>query len=283
MGSRPSLTSKNSTALRPTRQNFGRIQVLIWSLGLCAHLLPGAARVRVREGLPIVEGVYVNGHGPYRFLIDTGTTANLIEANLAKSIGLTPTYRTELASGTGVTIVPAVEGIRVQLDSVLAEKQKFLFVRLEAIQDRWPDVQGVLGQGFLSGFDYVLDLRVGQLEFKKQNRNGTRAPFKMVDGRQVVATSLGELVLDSGAARLVLFGVQPDTNSGFNGELLTVTGSRQTGIVSGKPLVIEGRTLWRGNALAVPVASEPEVGGLLPLSLFKTIYFCNSEGYVIFE
>jgi hypothetical protein len=25
------------------------------------------------------------------------------------------------------------------------------------------------------------------------------------------------------------------------------------------------------------------VDGLLPLSLFKAIYFCNSEGYVVFE
>ena len=40
--------------------------------------------MRVRDGRPIVDGVYVNGHGPYRFLVDTGTMRNLIDADLAR-------------------------------------------------------------------------------------------------------------------------------------------------------------------------------------------------------
>jgi hypothetical protein len=259
--------------------------VIICSLAIVAAGSPilGDVRMQVRDGLPVVDGVYVNGHGPHRFLVDTGTNVNLIEADLAKSIGLNATFRSELATSMGVTILPGSDGIHLKLDSAIAEEQRFLFLRLEAIHQRWPDIEGVLGQWFLSRFDYVLDLRGKRLEFRKQDRTGTRAQFRMHNGRPVVSTSLGDLVLDSGSVRLVLFGIEPDARQDDPHELKTFTGSRTIGTVFRKPLIIEGRRIWRGQAVAVPHSEESGVGGLLPLCLFKAIYVCNSEGYIVFE
>ncbi len=259
------------------------IQFLICSLIIAAGPLSGEMKMQVREGHPIVDGVYVNGHGPYRFLVDTGADVNLIETNLARSIGLTATFRRELASSTSVTVVPGSDRIEVLLDSVKAEQQEFLFCRLEAFRDRWPDIQGLLGQWFLSRFDYLLDLRGKRLEFRKQDPNGTRARFRMISGRPAVSTNLGDLVLDSGAERLVLFGVKPNMGPGDRREMRTAAGSQQVGMVYGRPLTIEGRKIWYGDAVAIPSRSEPGVDGLLPLRLFKAIYVCNSEGYVVFE
>jgi hypothetical protein len=239
-------------------------------------------KIQVPAGRPIVDGVYVNGHGPYRFLVDTGTNVNMIEVNLARSIGLTATFRTQLTSSIGATSVSGGDGIEVLLDSAKAEAQGFLFLSLEAIHDITPDIQGVLGQEFLSRFDYTLDLKGKRLEFGKQDRKGTRAQFKMINAEPVVSTSLGDLILDSGARQLVLFGVHPDIGYGLTGELRTATGSQQIGLVFGKPLIIEGRKISRGDAVTIPNRT-PGVDGLLPLSLFKAIYFCNSEGYVVFE
>jgi hypothetical protein len=258
------------------------IQILICSLIIAVGPLAAEVKMQVSGGRPIVDGVYVNGHGPYRFLVDTGTNVNLIDANLARSIGLTPTFRTKLTSSTGATPVSGGNGIEVLLDSAKAERQEFLFLPLEAIHDFLPDIQGVLGQEFLSRFDYTLDLRGKRLEFGKQDRNGTRTRFEMVNAEPVGSTSLGNLVLDSGAGQLVLFGVRPDTGYGLKGELRTATGSQQIGMVSGKPLIIEGRKISRGDAVAIPNRT-PGVDGLLPISLFKAIYFCNSEGYVVFD
>jgi hypothetical protein len=239
--------------------------------------------MQVRDGHPIVDGVYVNGHGPYRFLVDTGTNVDLIETGLAQAVGLKPTFRSELDSSMGVTVVPGADGIEVVLDSARAVEQKFLFLDLDAIHHRWPDVRGVLGQWFLAQFDYLFDLRGKQLVFGKQDRRGTRVPFRAINGRLVFSTSLGGLVLDSGADRLVLFGVQPDGGPGGGGELRTVAGSRQIGMVASKPLVIAGQRIWRGDAVAIPSRTETGVDGLLPLGLFKAIYVCNSEGYAVFE
>jgi hypothetical protein len=183
--------------------------VFVCSLSLAAVPLFGGAKMQVRGGLPFVDGVYVNGHGPYRFLIDTGTNVNLIDPALATMIGMNPTFRDDLATPAGETLLSGSEGNEVALGSVKAGSQKFLFS--ETVHNLLPDVQGVLGQWFLSGFDYLLDLRGKRLEFGKQNLNGKRAPLRMLNGRTAVSTSLGDLVLDSGAARVILFGVDPNT------------------------------------------------------------------------
>jgi hypothetical protein len=94
---------------------------------------------------------------------------------------------------------------------------------------------------------------------------------------------LGALILDSGAERVVLFGVEPDTAATERGELRTVTGVRSIGMAFSKPLNIDGRKIWRGDAVAIPQRAEPGVEGLLPLRLFKAIYVCNSEGYLVFQ
>jgi hypothetical protein len=258
-------------------------RILTCTLIITAGCLPGAVKLQVRDGRPIVDGVYVNGHGPYRFLVDTGSNINLIETGIAKKIGMNATFQVDLTSAAGKVPTSGSDGNEVVLDSVKADEQKFLFTGLDAMHKSSPDVQGVLGQWFLVRFDYTLDLRGKRLEFGKQEPSGTRGAFRMVNARPVVHTSLGDLALDSGAARLTLFGVRPDSGTDLKSELRTVAGSQKIGLVSGKPLVIEGRKIWDGDAVAIPSRPEQGVDGLLPLSLFKSIYVCNSEGYVVFE
>jgi hypothetical protein len=260
-----------------------QIQRWICSIIIAASPLPGAVKLQVRQGCPIVDGVYVNGHGPYRFLVDTGANVNLIDANLAQSIGLSVSSQTNVTSVSQNTSVPLSKGNQVVLDSIKAEEQEFLFSQLESIHDLSPDVQGLLGQSFLSRFDYVLDLRGKTIAFGKQERNGTRLPFWVSNGRPTVSTSLGDLILDSGANHLVLFGVDPEAGSGARNEMRTVAGSRLIGMVSSKALIIDGRRLWHGNAVAIPNRAEQGVNGLMPLNLFKTVYVCNSDGYLVFE
>jgi len=263
-------------------------KILFCSLIIAVGPLFGEVKMQVRDGRPVVDGVYVNGHGPYRFLVDTGANVNLIETRLARKIGMNATFKVDLASVSNKTSTEGSDGNEVVLDSVKAERQEFLLSPLDAIHEISPDIQGVLGQWFLYQFDYVLDLRnkrieFGKLDLGKNAGNGTRAPFKMINARPVVSTSLGDLALDSGASQVVLFGVRSAGGSGSRSEMKTVAGSQQIGMVSGKSLVIEGRKIWSGDAVATPSRPEPGVDGLLPLGLFKMIYVCNSESYVVFE
>lgn len=275
MGSAP-----QTARMRHTNRS---IQILICSLIIGVSPLACGVKLQVRDGRPIVDGVYVNGHGPYRFLLDTGANVNLIEAGLARKIGMNATFQVALASVARNTQTLASDGNEVVLDSVKAGRQEFLFSGLEAIRETSPDIQGVLGQWFLFQFDYLLDLHGKRLQFGKQDRNGVRTPFEIINARPVISTSLGDLALDSGAGQLVLYGVKPDVGTGLKGELRTLAGSQQIGMVSSKPLAINGRKIRSGDAVAIPTRPEPGVDGLLPLGLFRTIYVCNSEGYVVFE
>lgn len=264
------------------RNRYHNIRILICSLMINTASLFGGVNLQVREGRPIVDGVYVNGHGPYRFLVDTGANVNAIDAKLAGSISLKASFRAELASSTGVTIVAGSDGVEVVLDPVKADGQKFLFSGLEAIHSRWPDLQGILSQSFLAQFDYTLDLRNKRLEFGRRDPGGTRTRTKTINGRMAVSSNLGDLVLDSGMDRLILFGVKPD-GQGVTGELRSLTGSQQIAMVFGKSITIGDRRIWHGDAVAIPNRPEQGVDGLLPLMLFRSIYVCNSEGYVAFE
>jgi hypothetical protein len=254
---------------------------VIWCLIITAINAFGSVKLLVRDGRPIADGVFVNGHGPYRFLVDTGTNVNLIDATLARKIGMAATFRVNLASAAGSTPTPGSDANEIALDSAKADGQKFLFSSLDAIHNSSPDVQGVLGQWFLAQFDYSVDLQARQFEFGKRDLSGPHTPFRMVNARPVISTSLGNLALDSGQDRLVLFGVLPNADPSYN--LHTVSGSQIVGKVYGKPLTIEGRKISDGEAIAIPNRPESDVDGLLPLGLFKSIYICNSEHYVIFN
>jgi hypothetical protein len=249
-------------------------------LAAAANQLSGAVKLQIVDGRPVVDGVFVNGHGPYRFLLDTATTLNHIEAGLARSIGLTASFRTELTSSVGRTIVTGGEGIEVRLEDAVAGDQKFLFAGLNVVHQLASGIHGILGQEFLARFDYRLDLRGKQLEFGSQERHGHRAPFRLTSGRPTVTTSLGDLVLDSGAASVILFGVRAEGSAG--GFIRTLAGSQMVGMVY-RRLAIEGRRVWSGDAVALDGQTEPGVAGLMPLSLFRSVYFCNSSGYAVFE
>lgn len=259
---------------------LSRIPVAVALLAITAIPLAAGVKLEVREGRPFVNGVFVNGHGPYRFLIDTGTNVNLIETDLARKIGMNPTFEDRVESALGMSLMPGSDGNLVELSPVRSPNQRFQFSKLDSLHTVWPDVRGVLGQSFLACFDYMMDLQHRILEFGKQERSGYRTPFRLHEGRTTLATSLGDLVMDSGAARLVLFGVGPGVGEPM--PMLTVTGSRDVGMVARK-LAIEGRNIWRGDAVALPDRSEPGIAGLMPLSLFKSVYICNSEGYVVLE
>jgi hypothetical protein len=255
--------------------------------GLCSPVAASPAPsavvpLRLHSGRPVVDGVYVNGHGPYRFLVDTGATMNHIDPKLALSIGLSSTFETKLMGPNGTTTSKGHEGGEVRLGEVTADRQVFLFSGMDLLHEVAGDAQGVLGQVFLSQFDYRLDLEHGRLEFGRVGFDGvgTLAAFhKSAEQLPVVSTSLGAMVLDSGAHAVVRFRVRAVNATQ---EFVGATGATPTGTVDSK-LAIRNHTFWSGDAMAVPHTPQKDVDGLIPLSLFKSVYVNNSESYVVLK
>src|ERR1700722_12619996 len=87
-------------------------------VALTAGPLSGAVKLLVREGRPFVDGVYVNSQGPYRFLVDTGASMNLIETRLARKIAMRTTFSDMVESAAGKTFMPGSDGNVVELGPV---------------------------------------------------------------------------------------------------------------------------------------------------------------------
>lgn len=248
-----------------------------------AHTAEAAVKLQMRDRLPVVDGVFLNGKGPFRFVVDTGAAINQMEPALANALELTPTFKSQLgASTTGWTFVTGTGGIRVSIDGVEADDQMFFFAGLASLRLESTDVQGILGQEFLSKFDYLLDLKAKRLEFGAQSRtpqNGVRMDFTLVDGRPAVDTSLGRLILDSGADAVVRFNV---SGGAMLRQVTTLTGTTSVGMIRSR-LLIDGRAVWTGDAVAAPMQAGAGADGLLPVTLFERVYVSNSEGYLILD
>jgi len=238
-------------------------------------------KLELRAGRPIVNNVYINGHGPYRFLVDTGATTNVMDRTLARSIGLRSTFQTRMTSSTSTVPASGADGVELRVGPITVERQPLLLTNADALHAIGRDINGVLGQTFLSRFDYLLDLRhqILALGVESGGRKGTRLPFETLDGRPVITTSLGSLIVDSGAHMLIRFRM---TGSIADTTVITATGSVMVGTVF-SALVIDGHPYWAGNALALPESPETGADGILPVATFKSVYVSNSARYLILE
>jgi hypothetical protein len=241
-------------------------------------------KIRTLEGHIVVSGVFVEGHGPYTFLVDTGAESNLISEALAAELGVKSAYRLEVVTAAGTILRAAFVASRVELGSARSEGQQFLISPMDSFRPVSRHIQGVLGQAFLGKLDYLLDLHHHRLKFGgAAPSGGCKVRFGLTRGRMVIATSLGRLVIDSGtnvvlvrrAAGLALMG---------RANILTVAGNAEvlSGAVS---LDIGGRAYRNITAVLVPNGKQEQLDtdGLLPVALFDSLYVNNSNGYVILD
>ena len=240
--------------------------IIITAAPLAGRTLPPSGpfvKLEILGGRPVASQVFLNGQGPFRFLLDTGAQTNQMEEALARKLGLAPSYQVVLATASGATRVPGGRVSEVALGEASAANQEFLFTNMDGVHALSPEIQGVLGQEFLSRFDYLLDFRGRRLVFGASVPDGARMP-----------------VLDSGTEALILFHAPARAAPG--GTLQTASGTGAVPMVRGATMRIGERTYRPAMAAVATNAPCPE-DGLLPASLFGAIFISNSAHYVIAE
>ena len=125
----------------------------------------------------------------------------------------------------GVGTVSGSDDVRLRIGTKAAATE-LLFTNMETVRELSKDIRGVLGQTFLSRFDYLLDLRGRRVVLGAQSQEGLRAEMDISTRLPTVFTSLGRLVIDSGADRLALF----NAGNGGGGNNLR----RSNGLVSAR-------------------------------------------------
>ena len=251
----------------------------------------------------IVTSVLVNGTGPFDFVVDTGASSTVIDSELAKQLSLSA-----LESETVHTVTGSKTVYRYRVDSV-ALGPKFvrsltvLCAEPRDMHGMSPKVRGVLGQNFLSEFDYILNYRDQRIEFEEGGEyagklQGPRLPVERDRGRVLITTQPScpqkralKLVMDSGVSSVVVFNTTTkntdleiglDINGRINAS--TIVGSKAISTGRLRKLQIGAEKFsWLPVGVVdnrAAVQGRPE-DGLLPTSLFRSIYFNNTQNFVI--
>lgn len=249
---------------------------------MMANAANAAMPLRFSGSHVLIDGVYLNGKGPFRFLIDTGGQTSMLSPEVAVAVGFVPRYRVEMVSATGSTFAPAGSLDTVSLDGVSVWQMEVAVSDLAGLKRVDPTAVGVLGQSFLSRFRHRIDHRLGVIVFEEDPAtiSGTRLPVAEVAGRPAVSLSLGWFVLDSGAGSVTLFRGKP-RGSRSRMTLSTLGGQSREVESTILPELDAGSVRLRKVAAVYCPDPRSEIDGLLPTRLFDSIYFDPAGGYVV--
>jgi hypothetical protein len=245
---------------------------------------PAAPEIRYREawGFGVVVPVYVQGVGPFEFLLDTGADSTVIHPDLAQRLELKPSARVELMTLAGPRLVPLTTVSALRLGQMELGIAEVLVHDMSAARAADARLDGILGRNALRDTTFTIDHRRRRVVFESAPADWG-VPYHYVDGRPVVEATLcgrGEpmrMALDSGVGGVVLFERSPP--------LPVATAEVITARTNAGPLMLRGgrlEALCLGPARLrdVPVAirgreaaeGRPE-DGLLPTGLFARVQF----------
>jgi predicted aspartyl protease len=247
----------------------------------------------------IVIPVFIGGAGPYRFLLDTGSSHTVISQSLATTLKAVPVAKAPVATSVGSILALVVRLEDVAVGS--AKVQSLLATSLppSAAGVLGDGISGVLGQDFLSQFNYTLDYRTSRLSWDEADQiaKGVRLALEPSRGRFLVHLPQDErcrcpvrLIPDSGANGVVLFaGTEADrlpvSSSVTSIDVSTLVGDRSARGVIVKALLVGAATLWDLPAARVvlPEGTTEDGDGLLPMSLFARVSFRYRGGYMVVQ
>jgi predicted aspartyl protease len=267
----------------------------------------------IQDGQIIVP-LYVDEAGPLQFLLDTGSSRSAISETLATRLSMPLVSQTKLVTSTGSTMRPVARLINIRVGRARAQAILAPTLSDDAVRRLGADVVGVLGQDFLSRFNYTIDYRHDRLIWHDEEASGdearqaedasstarqVRLTLRPSEGRFLVDLPQGEgdgapasFVPDSAADGFVLFG-RATTNqllaetSADRGRLVTLDGNRVGRLVVLKRVQVGVAALFNQPAIVIVEADRtpdaPEGDGLLPLSVFASVTFNNRDGYVLIE
>ena len=276
-----------------------RISIAIVMLLLSALPAPSAPHgeatpFELLDDGSIVIPVTIGGTGPYRFVLDTGSSRTVISIRLwaplkapavAQTIMVTPAGRASayVVRLDGVSI-GGRPGVRVDAAVMAAD-------RYAAGQP----VDGLIGQDVLSALVYTIDYERRVLVWHPPGESmpGVRLPLNVRDNRVLVRLAQHDgdpapltMIPDSGADGLVLF-VRAKDRLRLTpidiGVLSSMSGSRLASRVQLTDMIVGDTRLE--TPLAVLVDNEEPVelmgDGLLPLHVFSRVTFNVPERYLI--
>ena len=274
--------------------------VLLYSTaaGVCQSL-PGQPEIRFRlvHDTVILVSMMADNQGPFDFVLDTGADVTIVDPSLAGRLSLVPLRHIQQSTlagdrTLGVSLMSTLSAGQAQVDNLPVMIQD-----LAGLRKTIPQIQGILGQDFLSHFNYLLDYRRRTLRIEQDHEirtaiDGDPLPMETGDNRMIVTTEVQSggpkklrLILDSGASSIVLMQrASRSLDLPAQTTRVAVTSSGAVGMqMSTIQSLMVGSHRFRDIAVALTaIRAEERIGdGLLPTALFQALYVNNREGFVV--
>jgi predicted aspartyl protease len=184
---------------------FASVGAIVFTILLIAQVAPAqdsphVATLDITHDKPFVM-VTINGKGPFRFIVDTGTSGEaFITQQLADQLDLPTAGHIRLSdpSGQGAQKVPMVVLQSLQIAGV-----EFTGVKaaVHSLSSGDGDCQGLLGFRLFRNYLLTLDYPNHRMELASGDLapDGAKSvlPFRMPDGIPVVSITVGETQIDA--------------------------------------------------------------------------------------
>jgi predicted aspartyl protease len=269
-----------------------RTFVLVVKVLTCSELalLAGEGYVPMTveaDGIIMVPAV-INGHGPFPFVIDTGSNRTAISADLARTLELPVVAKTEVVGVTGREY-RAVARLTASIGTSAPVSLMASVVPPEKLHANARGARGIIGQDMLMTFNYTLDYKRQRFTLSlPEVRNGSsiELPLEVEEGRLVLTLPskngqrLMRLVPDSGATSFVVFdwgGQLPFATESMDGAMQvgTMASTQTVPMVRLREVRLNTLTLRDQMAAVIRRSNKTalSIDALLPLKIFQTVAF----------
>ena len=254
---------------------------------------------RLVDSTLIVVTLNASRGDSFDFVFDTGTDTTVVDPSIASRLSFVPAERMRVVTLRNMNFVlrgtiPSLSAGPFHVDNV-----PVLVKDLANMRKLDSHIVGIVGQSFLSHFNYLIDYRKYLVSIEsgneiRDNTEGEHVEIESTENRMMVASeaqSRGNaklrLVLDSGTHSVVLLRAASQGLSIPKQEtVLEETSDGQVELQKGRlqVLTVGSQKLHDIAALLLPVEPPVRMGdGLLPMMLFRAVYVNNHEGFVIFN
>jgi hypothetical protein len=238
--------------------------------------------VQVQRNLLVISA-YINGHGPYNFLLDTGVSMSILTSNtLADSLGLRHGDQLRIVgAGGGDTGLLAYQSdsVRVSMPGVVAPHMSWVVLAdnlLDLSGFVGTRIHGIIGSELFRSFVVTLLVEQGRIELTNpaayrapRGRRWASLPLSLERNKAYLTTPVQlndtltlplKLVLDTGASHALSLELDSDPRlTGPTQRLATDLGRGLTGIVRGYLGRVQQLQLGRYKLRSV-LTSYPDAG-----------------------
>lgn len=247
---------------------------------------------RLVAGYLLAVPVFINGRGPWDFVVDTGTNQTVIDRALAATLQVKASANVTLHALAGSESVASTRADSISVGEGEVPNLEILVGEIKTLKKVDGRLRGILGLDYLYHFAFSLDYEHMQLRLlpvtaleDPESQAGTKVPVRLADGQVLVpctwqGASEHLLALDSGIATVLLLEEQRDsirqgTDGGAHMALSTNAASAEVSRKKLREFAIGEQSLAEIRAVSMsrPAAMNGlREEGLLATSLFRSVF-----------